>query len=283
MKLGSEQVSGTMEELASGIDSQANYVQNLSLTMGSFTETVEEANKSGDSIYNNSNQVLAMASEGNKAMDLSIQQMNDIDQIVKNTASKVQDLNKQSGEISKLISVIDDIADQTNLLALNASIEAARAGEHGRGFAVVENEVRNLAEQVVSSAKDITNIVNNIQGEADLVTKSLEDVYQEVEAGKKQIETTGTTFEKINQAIYQMVADIKSVTNHLHAILSSSQEMNVSIQEVASISEESATGVEETSATAEETSASMEEVATNAKDLSKLAEKLNALIQQFNI
>ena len=283
VKLSTEQVALTMEELATGIDSQANYVSGLSITMDSFTEKVSEANENGDTIYQSSNDILTMTNKGNEAMSASIKQMATIDQIVKDTAQKVQGLEEQSKEISKLVSVINEIADQTNLLALNAAIEAARAGEHGRGFAVVADEVRKLAEQVGVSAMDITQIVSSIQNETGVVTESLLSVYKEVEEGTNQIETTGSTFEGINAAIQQMASRIESVTGHLNTMLTSSQEMNSSIQEVASISQETAAGVEETSATAEQTSSAMEEVSQNSNELSRLAENLNTLVKRFKL
>src|SRR5690606_30819113 len=103
------------------------------------------------------------------------------DQIVQDAVRKVEGLDEQTQQISKLVSVIQDVAEQTNLLALNASIEAARAGEHGRGFAVVADEVRKLAEQVSASIADITGIVTNIQSESNTVSKSLQEGYKEVE------------------------------------------------------------------------------------------------------
>src|SRR5699024_5546712 len=102
----------------------------------------------------------------------------------------MEGLDKQSQEISQLVSVIKSIAEQTNLLALNAAIEAARAGEHGQGFSVVADEVRKLAEQVAESVSEITSNVTNIQEESSEVAKALEEGYTEVEQGSGQIKQT---------------------------------------------------------------------------------------------
>ncbi|NEU31420.1 methyl-accepting chemotaxis protein [bacterium LRH843] len=280
---GSQQVAATMEELASGSESQASNAGELASAMESFSAKVQESNADGEWIQKSSYEVLDMTEEGSHLMQMSIDQMETIDQLVQNAVQNVQGLDAQSQEISKLVSVIKDIANQTNLLALNAAIEAARAGEQGRGFAVVADEVRKLAEQVSFSVSDITTIVNTIQRESSLVAESLQGGYKEVEQGTNQIQTTGETFKKINEAVTTMVNGIQQVTQNLSAISASSQEMNMSIEEIASVSEEAAAGVEETSASIQQTNSSMVEVADNAENLAQLAEELNQLVHRFKI
>src|SRR5699024_11491137 len=114
------------------------------------------------------------------------------DQIVHEAVDKVEGLDHDTQEISQLVSVIQNVAEQTNLLALNAAIEAARAGEHGKGFAVVADEVRKLAEQSSNSVKNITDIVETIQNESFNVMDSLSNGYREVTEGTAQIQQTGT-------------------------------------------------------------------------------------------
>ncbi|MFZ3577032.1 methyl-accepting chemotaxis protein [Virgibacillus sp. DJP39] len=283
VKAGSQQIATTMQELASGSETQANSASELSSSMVSFTSKVQETDESGKIIQQSSNEVLNLTSEGTRLMESSTQQMTKIDQIVQDAVQKVQGLDSQSKEISKLVSVIKDIADQTNLLALNAAIEAARAGEHGKGFAVVANEVRKLAEQVSISVADITGIVSGIQNETSIVTNSLNQGYSEVEQGTNQIRTTGETFKGISTAVTDMVQNIKTISDNLSTIASNSQEMNKSIEEIAAISEESAAGVEQTSASSQQTSSSMEEVSDSSDQLAKLAEKLNGLVRQFKL
>lgn len=283
VKTGSEQVASTMQELAIGTESQADHLNEFSDSMGTFTEIISKANENGSIIFQSSNGVLKMTKDGTNLMNLSINQMAKIEQIVSDAVQKVQGLDTKSQEISKLVHVIKDIADQTNLLALNAAIEAARAGEHGKGFAVVADEVRKLAEQVGVSVKDITDIVHNIQTETTGVTDSLQSGYKEVKDGTSQIKATGETIVDIDKSVNQMVEVIKSVTDNLLHINARSLEMNESLQEVASISEESAAGVEQASATTQQTSASMEEVASNSIELNKLAEKLDNIVGQFRL
>jgi len=283
VKAGSEQISITMEDIAKGTEAQAMNTGELSSMMESFVAKVTEANDSGEHIQKSSHTVLSMTTEGSDLMKSSTEQMAVIDQIVHNAVIKVEGLDQHAQQISELVSVIQDIAGQTNLLALNAAIEAARAGEHGKGFAVVADEVRKLAEQSSVSVTNITEIVDRIQSESSSVVESLLDGYKEVEQGTNQIATTGETFGRISLSVTEMVDQISNVSNNLSAIAENSHEMSSSLQEIAAISEEAAAGVEQTSASSEQASSAMEEVANGSNDLARLAENLNGLVRQFKL
>ncbi|WP_277587398.1 methyl-accepting chemotaxis protein [Psychrobacillus antarcticus] len=283
VKTGSEQVASTMQELAAGSETQANSASDLSSGMNSFADKVQEANENGYRIEANSKVVLNMTKDGSELMKNSIIQMEKVDSIVRDSVNKVHGLDKQSQEISNLVTVIKDVSNQTNLLALNAAIEAARAGEHGKGFAVVADEVRKLAEQVSDSVTNITDIVGNIQKEAGLVSESLQGGYKEVEQGKAQIVSTGETFRKISDAVTEMVDSITTIAENLVEITANAQQMNGAIQEIASVSEESAAGVEQTSASSQQISSIMEEVAGSSVQLAGLAEELNELVKHFKL
>ncbi|MFD2216719.1 MULTISPECIES: methyl-accepting chemotaxis protein [Metabacillus] len=283
VKEGSEQIATTMQELSFGAESQATSSTNLLEMMETFVGKIQEANISGENVSETSNEVLSMTKEGSLLMSQSVNQMQTIDSIVKDAVNKVQGLDQQSKEISKLVLVIQEIAEQTNLLSLNAAIEAARAGEHGKGFAVVADEVRKLAEQVKASIVDITNIVNKIQNESSHVVQSLQVGYKEVDEGSRQIELTGKTFETISESVLEMVTNIKHISTNLKEIVDNSREMNNSIEEIASVSEEAAAGIEQTAASSQQSTSSMEEVSNRAGELSQISDQLSEQIRRFQI
>ncbi|MGE7623906.1 methyl-accepting chemotaxis protein [Viridibacillus sp. NPDC096237] len=283
VKTGSSQIAITMQEIAEGTESQASNASDLASVIESFSQQVKEANFEGNKMNNHSLNVQSLTNEGSRLMIASTEQMRKIDDIVQASVQKVETLAEQSLEISKLVSVITSIADQTNLLALNAAIEAARAGEQGKGFAVVADEVRKLAEQVTFSVTDIAGIVQKIQQDTKNVTASLRSGYEEVIQGTEQIASTGETFNNISTAIDNMVDNISIITNNLSGISQTTLQINHSIDEIASISQESAAGVEETTATVQQTTSSMEEISNSSDHLAELAEELNLQVKKFKL
>lgn len=283
VKEGNEQIASTMEELSTGSENQANSASNLAEQMNDFVQKVRVSEQNGEQIAGTSQSVLVLTNEGQELMKSSVVQMKQIDAIVSEAVEKVRGLDKQSAAISKLVSVIKDIADQTNLLSLNAAIEAARAGEHGKGFAVVAEEVRKLSEQVASSVGEITTIVSKIQSETGQVVNSLNSGYTEVKEGTAQIEETGNNFTSIHNSVTEMVNKITDISANLREIANNSNDMNNLIEEIAAVSEESAAGVEQAAASAQQTSSSMEEVSSSAEELEKIAEQLNNELKVFKL
>ncbi len=283
VQTGTEQITVTMQELASGTETQASTAGDLAETMTTFQRRIQDTTQEGKELQEHSIHVQSLTTTGKDLMVRSTQQMATINEIVLDSVKKVEGLNEQSAEISKLISVIDEISNQTNLLALNAAIEAARAGEHGKGFAVVADEVRKLAEQVQFSVTDISTIVNRIQSETSHVTNSLQSGYEEVKEGTAQLNQTNETFDHISDAVKDMIDNIHVISGNLNQIMQSSESINVAIDEMASISQESAAGVEETTATVEETAATMDEISKSANQLANMAGELNTQLQKFKI
>ncbi|WP_274308832.1 methyl-accepting chemotaxis protein [Solibacillus daqui] len=283
VKSGTEQVSTTVAEIASGTESQASNAADVASTMSDFSTKMSDVNKRNKQIQGASSNVLALTSEGQSLMNASTQQMTTIDTIVKDAVIKVEQLGKETQEISQIVQVIHAIADQTNLLSLNAAIEAARAGEHGKGFAVVADEVRKLADQVTYSVGGITTIVERILTGSNLVMTSLESGYKEVERGTSQIAMTGDTFTKISHALNEMSLHISDMSSKLEDVVANTATINHAVDEIAAVSQQSAAGIEETSATVEQVTGSMDEISSSAATLAHMAENLNANVRQFKL
>jgi len=280
---GSQQIAVTMEQLSHGAENQATSSTTLTEKMSHYTQEIMQVAAKGDEIKDQSQGLVTVTNNGSSYMETSIQQMSQIHEKMKQSHQLVVGLDHKTNEITKLVNVIQEVAEQTNLLALNAAIEAARAGEHGRGFAVVADEVRKLAEQVGTSVTEITGIVKDIQSESRQVVQSLNDGYQSVEEGTAQIQTTGETFNELKRSIEEIGSQIDSMSNSLYGVLDDTRDISVAIEGIASVAEESAAGVEEVSATAQQSSSSMEEVAKSAKQLEETAGNLNKLIQKFKM
>lgn len=277
------QIAATMEELSAGSEAQAHTAADMAEMVVKFFEEVQHANEAGHEAVEASHKVLQRTDDGNNMMDRSVEQMNEIYQVVNESVERITSLDNQTKEISELVVVISEIAEQTNLLALNAAIEAARAGEEGKGFAVVAEEVKKLAEQVADSVSEITTIVDRVQEESSGAVKALESGYQRVADGKQTVIETGTVFEEITGLVTNMTKLTDVMSKDLDHIEEIGQKLTESVTEVASIAEESAAGTEETTASAEQTSFQIGAIREGALELAELANNLEASVSQFTI
>ncbi|WP_439096842.1 methyl-accepting chemotaxis protein [Bacillus massiliigorillae] len=279
----SNQISDTISELSKGSEIQASNAIDVSHMLTDYVTKISQANKEGQVVSQTSTHILTLTDNGMNLMRKSVQQMNEIDHIVKDAVDKVKELEIQSQEIGTLVQVIKEISEQTNLLALNAAIEAARAGESGKGFAVVADEVKKLAEQVSHSVVNITNIVENIQTESKTVVETLENGYKVVDDGTKQMTVTGQTFETITQSVADMNQNIHHITEGLEYITSNSQKINYAVGDIASVSQQSVASIQQVLSSAQQSNSSMEEISHNSNELAELAEKLNQKVARFKL
>jgi methyl-accepting chemotaxis protein len=250
-----EQISASTEQIASGSTHQAVASQTITDLFKELSEAMSDVANSAKEAAALSSQTAKTALEGGKAVTSSIEGMN---QVSEQMARMEQDSNK----IGEIIEVIDDIAEQTNLLALNAAIEAARAGEQGRGFAVVADEVRKLAERSGEATKQITSIIKGMQ-------HNTKESVASVAGGVEKSIQTGKAFE----TIVNMVNDsAQKVTE----IASASEQQSVQTGEVMK-------SVESIAATSEEAAAAAEETAATSQSLAHLADELNTSVSVFKI
>jgi methyl-accepting chemotaxis protein len=279
----SEQIAATMEEMSAGAEEQAGSANEIASSILNLTELIDKANTNKKALQISSRDISAVVQEGSSQMQTSVLAMSQINDIFKDTVSNVKQLENNSEKISVLVQIINAIAEQTNLLALNAAIEAARAGEAGRGFAVVADEIRKLAEQVGKSVKEITGIVLGIQDNSKLMADSLGTGYKNVQEGTNNIKTTGEIFVRINTEIGAMIEKIESVAISLEEISQNSTVINTAAGQIAAISQENSAGIEETVASVEQQNNSMEIVTENSQSLANSASLLKQLINQFKI
>ena len=192
-------------------------------------------------------------------------------------------LGERSAEIGTITEVINGIARQTNLLALNAAIEAARAGEHGRGFAVVADEVRKLAEESSTSAQKITDLVQLIQQDTSQAVAAVKENSAETENGMEVVTKAGTAFEQILNAVNKVAGEIQEVSAGAEQMAASSDEVVKYMDQISSIAMGSSEGAHNVSAATEEQLASMEEIAASSSSLSQMSEQLQEQVNKFKV
>lgn len=278
-----EQIALTIQDVAAGVEKQVQSVEETSEKIEQMSEGIQQISERAQNVSAIAMQTSEKASEGVKTVQTAVAQMNTVNDTVERLAGVVKGLGNRSEQIGKITEVISGIAAQTNLLALNAAIEAARAGEHGRGFAVVADEVRKLAEQSAQSAQQIASLIAMIQEETNEAVQSMETVQKEVANGTGAISTSGEAFRQIQTSVHEVAAQIQDVSASVQQMSAAVEQVAQSMQLVTQIAESAAAGTQEVSASTEEQLASMEEISASSASLAKMAEDLQSLVKRFNV
>ncbi|UAT32839.1 methyl-accepting chemotaxis protein (plasmid) [Bacillus badius] len=278
-----ESVSTNIEELAKGSSRQLRSVEESTKIINEMAGYAEKITVHAEQVSQKVSQTSDMSSEGKQSIEKVMQQMNSINENVTGLGVSIKELSESSSEIGRINEVITAIAAQTNLLALNAAIEAARAGEAGKGFAVVADEVRKLAEQSAASAEQITNLIQIIQSNTGQTLQSMTSAATEVEAGLNVVQEAGESFEKIEISIHEVVSQIKDVASAINQLSSGTVQVADSMNFVRNVAEESAASNESVSTATKEQLVSMDEISTASATLAKISEELQQLIMRFKV
>ncbi|MFD2445336.1 methyl-accepting chemotaxis protein [Bacillus sp. CGMCC 1.16607] len=279
----SEQITFTVQEIAVGVDKEFKSLEETSQTISEMAAGVHQIASNSKMVSTTALEASEKAEEGGEALKTAVKQMNSIHQTVEGLAKVIEGLGNRSKEISQIIDAITGISAQTNLLALNAAIEAARAGEHGRGFAVVADEVRKLAEQSAFSAQQISHLITSIQVETDIAVKSMNVATNEVLAGIEVINIAGDSFTQIECSVSKVAGQIQEVSSAVQQMAAGSEQLVQSMKYITQIGEMTASSTQEVSAATEEQLATMEEITSSSISLSKMAEDLQQIIGKFKI
>jgi methyl-accepting chemotaxis protein len=299
-----EQVAASSEELTAGAEQSAQATEQVAIvitevasgagkqvtTVAATVSVVEEIAEDIRQIAANAGEVALMAdkatgtaNQGGHAVDAAINQMASIEKTVAGSAQVVTKLGERSKEIGQIVDTISGIAGQTNLLALNAAIEAARAGEQGRGFAVVAEEVRKLAEQSQEAAKQIANLITEIQADTTDSVNAIHDGSREVKLGGEVVNTAGKAFKEIVSLVGEVSTQVREISAAIQHMSTRSQQIVASVRDIERVSKDTAGQTQSISAATEETSASMEEITAASKALAIMAENLQVAVGRFTL
>lgn len=277
------EIATACNEVAQGVTRQALSVESAR----SGTEQVVSSAELSAERVRETQRAAADASEvaaaGVEAAERASQAMHAVREATLSATQQIQELGRKSEAIGDIVVTIAGIADQTNLLALNAAIEAARAGEQGRGFAVVADEVRQLAESARRAAGDIEQLINEMQRETVRAVEAVETGAQRTEEGVDTVEDARRRFEAIGSSVADMNTRIDDVTGAIEEITAATQQILADVSELAASSQQSSASTEQVASSTQETSASTEEIAASAHDLAGVAQRLDAMMAQFTL
>ncbi|OPY68529.1 MAG: Methyl-accepting chemotaxis protein CtpH [Syntrophorhabdaceae bacterium PtaU1.Bin034] len=265
----SHELSASAEQMARGATAQVERTIQVSTASEEMSQASLDIARNTNDIADSARKMVTTAEKGNEIVRQSVDEVNEIAQTVEKSSEFVRDLGSQSEKIGEIINVINDIADQTNLLALNAAIEAARAGEAGRGFAVVADEVKKLAERTAQSTKEIGTMVNSIRTGVDRAVDAMGEASQKVKIGVELSSNAGS-------ALNEIVGSASSLQAMVQQIAAAIEEMNATTDEIAK-------DIEQVSSVTKESSSAAEQVTQSAGELNSLSVKLEGLVKGFRL
>ena len=276
-------VANQVVDIAEGINHQSDSINTANAAVQDISEQSEQVSNNAGAIAAVTDMTVSEVGRGKNAVQDIVKAMDAINVGTDTVQNSIAKLAKQSEEISQIVDVITGIAEQTNLLALNAAIEAARAGEAGRGFAVVADEVRKLAEESGNSSQKIAELVRKIQEDMKEAVEASDQSTESVEGSRQAVEEADKIFESIQVSIEALAGGIRDVSTSIQTISDGTKAMANETESIAKISHENASRTQSVAATTEEQGASCQEVAASTRVLADLAQELEANVQKFQL
>lgn len=265
----SAQLSATANEMAKGADTQTQRMAQSASAVEEMTMTATEVARNSQEAANIANETTQTAQIGHAVVDETVAGMQQLSEAVGQSATIITELGKSSDQIGEIVRVIEDIADQTNLLALNAAIEAARAGEQGRGFAVVADEVRKLAERTTKATKEIGDMIRQIQKDTKSAVSSMEEGTGKVTSGVELANKTGDALTRIQDMVQSTASMIQQIAGAAEEQSTATIQIASDLETVAQVTRESSSGSTES--------------AKASHDLSLLATELQTIVGNFRV
>jgi len=273
----SKEVTVTFGEIAQGIASQASSVGDINESMKTMDHSIQVVSERSVAMRELSQSTVEVTEQGNKQMTNASLEMEEVSQIISTSVALVKELTQKTEHIGSIVSTIQEISSQTDLLALNAAIEAARAGEHGRGFAVVSEEVRKLADSSKRATKEISNILFDINLKTTEVTGIINKANEMVFATKEATKQAEQLFERITETTGLVVKQAEEVEERAQWLNNNSRTMIDEVNSISSVAEETSAAVQEVFASVEEQYSLVENVNKNFKNVEQLITNLNDL------
>ena len=276
-------VAEAISEVAAGADNQNRTIESVMSNVAKNAEDVRRMGQQAAGAADRSKEVAHKAEDGEIAAERAVNQMDQIEETVDRSATVVAKLGTMSQEIGHIVETISDIAGQTNLLALNAAIEAARAGESGRGFSVVAEEVRKLAEQSDQAAQQIATLIGGIQAETENAVAVMAAGTREVRTGAEVVRTAGRSFQEINELVAAVSDQVRGISESFGSLAEGNTQILQAMHDLKSIGESASQQTQNVSAATQEQSAAMQEIASAGHELTRYAEELQQAVNQFKV
>ena len=277
------EISSSMQQIARGAELQSRKVDETGSAIEKISAVTGEVASQAQEAARTSEEAAIVARHGEDAAEQAVLKIGEVQQAIETLAESVELLGRRSEQIGSIVDVITGIADQTNLLSLNAAIEAARAGESGRGFSVVAEEVRKLADGSGRAAERIGELIKDVQSEAAKAVRYMEIGSREVETGAEVVGRTGAALRALSDAVGRTNELAVDIARSMAIQAERAGAADRAMHEIAAVVEENAASAEQTAAAAQEQTACMQEITASAQELADMARGLEDSVHRFKV